>query len=102
MKPGDALSGPLDRLPMFASDRDIAEALVGKAGAKRWLDRLPTLEKLPGFPQVDAVHGGRAVPLVRLFYSNYLRLPAEMKGMPDGEEDASAWKRKSRLRASNG
>jgi hypothetical protein len=89
---------PLDALPLFASDRAIAEAIVGKKDAGKWLDRLPTLERLPGFPKIDPVHGGRAVPLVRLFYSEYLRLPAEMKGLPDGEEDEASWKKRSRRR----
>ncbi|GLS29918.1 hypothetical protein SAMN04488498_110185 [Mesorhizobium albiziae] len=98
MKALDALTGPLDRLPMFASDREIAEALVGKSAAGAWLTRLPTLEAKAGFPKVDAFHGGRPVPLVRLFYRNYLHLPDDMKGVPDGGEDEGAWK-KSRRRA---
>jgi hypothetical protein len=90
---------PLDSLPLFASDQAIAEAIVGKKDAKKWLlDRLPTLESKIGFPKIDPVHGGRAVPLVRLFYQNYLRLPEDMKGPPDGEEDETAWNR-SRRRA---
>lgn len=98
MRSADALTGPLDRLPMFASDREIAVAIVGRKAAADFLARLPTLEKMPGFPKVDPVHGGRAVPLVRLFYRQYLRLPDDMKGLPDGEEDEAAWKR-SRRRA---
>lgn len=89
---------PLDHLPLFASDDAIAEALVGKRAAAKWLrDKLPALET-KGFPGVDPIHGGRPVPLVRLYYQNYLRLPADLRGARDGDEDESAWKR-SRRRA---
>ena len=89
---------PLDALPLFASDQAIAEAIVGKKDARKWIsDRLPALEG-KGFPKVDPIHGGRPVPLVRLYYQNYLRLPADMAGAPSGVEDESAWKR-SRRRA---
>lgn len=96
------LATMLDGLPMFASDREIAEALVGKAKAAKWLkERLPALEKVPGFPKPDTFHGGRAVPLVKLFYANYLALPSSGAGLPDGQEDEAAWNR-SKRRASNG
>lgn len=97
-----ALTSKLDDLPLFASDREIAEAIVGKTGATKWIkERLPALEKIPGFPKPDTFHGGRAVPLVKLFYANYLALPSSGVGLPDGQEDESAWT-KSKRRASNG
>jgi hypothetical protein len=103
VKPLDAMTSALDRLPMFASDRELAEAIVGRKAASAWIERLPVLEAKVGFPKVDAFHGGRPVPLVRLFYSNYLRLPADMTGAPDGDDDEAAWNRKSKTRrASNG
>jgi hypothetical protein len=89
----------LDDLPMFASDRAIAEALVGRDAAEKWMvERLPTLASKPGFPPIDPFHGGRPVPLVKLFYANYLRLPAGGAGAPDGPEDEASWTR-SRRRA---
>lgn len=88
---------PLDALPLFASDMDIAVAIVGKKDASKWIvDRLPALESKVGFPKIDPIHGGRAVPLVRLFYQNYLRLPKDGKGPADGVEDESAWTRSRR------
>jgi hypothetical protein len=91
------MPSPLDALPVFASDFDIAVALVGKKAAPDWIrSRLPAIEKVPGFPKVDALHGGRPVPLVKLFYENYLRLPASGSGLPDGDEDEGAWKRPRR------
>ena len=92
-----AFTSALDNLPLFASDRQIAEALVGKNGADKWIkERLPALEKVPGFPKPDVMHGGRAVPLVKLFYANYLCLPKSGSGLPDGEEDEAAWTRSKR------
>ena len=85
---------PLDTLPMFASDHAIAVAIVGKKAASDWLkNRFPAIEKAPGFPKVDPLHGGRPVPLVKLFYDTYLQVPRSGRGLPDGEENEGAWKR---------
>ena len=92
--------GPLDSLPLFASDLAIAEAIVGKKYAAEWArDRLPTLASKPGFPPIDALHGGRAVPLVKRFYESYLGITGGSFGVPDGPENPAAWKR-PRQRAS--
>lgn len=79
---------PFARLPLFADDKAIAEAIVGKGSAAKWVkERLPTLAARPGFPAVDAFHGGRPVPLVRMFYRSYLGITATgATGMPDGGE----------------
>ncbi len=87
----------LSDLPMFASDRQIAEAIVGKDAAEKWLkERLPTLAKKPGFPPIDDFHGGRPVELVARFYREYLGIKDGQTGRPDGKE--GEW-RGSRLRA---
>jgi len=92
-------ASPLDNLPMFASDQDIAVAIVGRKAAADWLkSRFPAIEKTPGFPKIDPFHGGRPVPLVKLFYDNYLKVPKAGSGLPDGEENEGAWK-KSRQKA---
>lgn len=84
---------------MFASDKQIAEAIVGKERAEAWLrERLPTLATKPGFPAVDPFHGGRPVAHVELFYRNYLNVPADGRGLPDRTEGEGEWKR-SRRRA---
>lgn len=83
----------LDDLPMFASDKQIAEAVVGKDAAEKWLrERLPTLASKPGFPPIDAFHGGRPVKLVIRFYDEYLGTGAQASSAPRGVEDVSAWK----------
>lgn len=77
----------LDALPLFATDKEIAVAIVGKATAKYWLTAvLPTLERR-GFPSQDPLHTGRAVPLVRKFYEDYFGITAGFAmAKPGGEE----------------
>lgn len=89
-----------DALPLFATDDEIARAIVGDARAKEWVKtRLPTLSKKPGFPPVDPFHNGRPTWLIRRFYEQYLGVagPSAKAGMPDGQEDASAWRTKKRV-----
>lgn len=89
----------LDDLPMFATDRQIAEAIVGKDAAENWMrDRLPTLASKPGFPPIDAFHGGRPVKLVARFYDEYLGLGSPTGSATRGKMDVEAWK-PSRRRA---
>lgn len=83
----------LDDLPLFASDQQIAEAIVGKDMAEKWIrERLPTLASKQGFPPIDAFHGGRPVKLVARFYDDYLGTGARSSSAPRGVEDVSAWK----------
>jgi hypothetical protein len=78
---------------MFASDQQIAEAIVGKESADKWVrERLPTLAAKPGFPPIDDFHGGRPVKLVAKFYESYLGGAAQSTAAPRGREDPSAWK----------
>lgn len=82
----------LDKLPMFASDLDIAHAIVGKGRAAEWKrDILPALER-KGFPGKDPAHGGRPVPLVRRFYNSYFGITAGVAmAKPDGEDSVGTW-----------
>ncbi len=57
----------LDDLPLFASDQDLAVAIVGPERAAAFLDALPTLEKR-GFPPTSMAFGGRYVPLVKRYF----------------------------------
>lgn len=77
----------LDNLPLFATDKEIALAVVGKTLASYWLSGvLPTLERR-GFPAVDPLHQGRAVPLVRKFYEDYFGVTAGFAmAAPGGEK----------------
>ncbi|MBZ9888076.1 hypothetical protein LB559_09005 [Mesorhizobium sp. BR1-1-3] len=84
----------LDSLPLFATDREIAIAIVGKTKADYWLKAaLPTLEK-SGFPALDPLHEARAVPLVRRFYDAYFGITAGIAmAKPDGEERLGSWRK---------
>lgn len=83
----------LDDLPLFATDRQIAEAIVGPDEAEKWLrDRLPTLASKPGFPPTDAFHNGRPVKLVIRFYDEYLKTGENGTSAPRGRMDVTAWK----------
>lgn len=85
----------LDNLPLFAGDREIAVAIVGKARAAHWERHTLPLLETKGFPIVDALHRGRAVPLVRRFYESYFGLTAGFAMTePDGEEREWVPKRK--------
>ena len=89
-----------DDLPLFATDEEIARAIVGEHRAKEWMrTRLPTLSQKPGFPAIDAFHNGRPTWLVRRFYEQYLGVTgiAGKPGRPDGQEDPSAWRTKKRV-----
>ncbi len=101
MKPANDNNPPfkaLDALPLFASDREIAVAIVGRDKASYWRTAvLPTLEQR-GFPAEDPLHTGRAVPLVRKFYEDYFGITAGFAmAKPDGEE--KEWKPKRKRAA---
>lgn len=71
-------SDPFSKLPLFATDAELSVAIVGRSRAEKWRkERLPTLAAKTGFPPVDPFHGGRAVPLVKMFYDAYLTATAK-------------------------
>ncbi|MER9883900.1 hypothetical protein [Mesorhizobium sp. M0118] len=77
----------LDRLPLFATDMEIATAIVGRARADYWRKAiLPALEK-SGFPGLDPLHKARPVPLVKQYYALYFGITLGFTlAKPDGEE----------------
>ncbi|MBX5279156.1 hypothetical protein HJB90_30005 [Rhizobium sp. NLR10a] len=96
------LPNPFDRLPLFATDRELAVAIVGKERAAMWIRAvIPQLER-KGFPRVDPLHDGRPVPLVNLFYDGYFGITAGFNAAaPDGEERLGLWKRPRSNRPKN-
>jgi hypothetical protein len=80
---------------MFATDHQIALAIVGKERASMWVKTvIPQLER-KGFPRIDPLHDGRPVPLVKKFYDGYFGLTAGFAATaPDGEERLGLWKRR--------
>ncbi|MGG6895801.1 hypothetical protein [Rhizobium sp. BR 315] len=93
------MTDPLSKLPMFATDREIAIAIVGKERASMYVKAvIPQLER-KGFPRIDPLHDGRPVPLVRKFYDGYFGITAGFLAVaPDGEENLGAWKPKRESR----
>lgn len=89
----------LGMLPVFATDQQLAVAIVGKTRAAMWVKTvLPQLER-KGFPRLDPLHDGRPVPLVKKFYDGYFGITAGFAATaPDGQERLGEWK-KSRRRA---
>lgn len=90
---------PLSQLPLFATDQQLAIAIVGKDRAPMWVKAvIPQLEK-KGFPRIDPLHDGRPVPLVRKFYEGYFGITAGFSvAAPDGKENLGMWKSRRRTR----
>lgn len=91
------MPNPLDSLPLFATDKELALAIVGEERAAMWIKAvIPQLERR-GFPRIDPLHDGRPVPLVKRFYDGYFGITAGFDvAAPDGKEDLSIWKRSKR------
>ncbi|TIP03865.1 MAG: hypothetical protein E5X72_14275 [Mesorhizobium sp.] len=88
VEPKTVSNDALNKLPLFATDLEIAVAIVGKKYAPLWKrDALPVLERR-GFPRWDPLHQGRPVPHVKQFYALYLGITAGfvMAPPPDGKE----------------
>jgi hypothetical protein len=93
-EPKTVTNAALDKLPLFATDLEIAVAIVGKQNASRWKrEVLPALEH-KGFPRWDPLHEGRPVPHVKQFYALYLGITQGFTmAPPDGEEGVWIGKR---------
>ncbi|RVN04005.1 hypothetical protein CN120_15760 [Sinorhizobium meliloti] len=89
----------LSQLPLFATDQQLAVAIVGKDRASMWVKTvIPQLER-KGFPRIDPLHDGRPVPLVRKFYEGYFGITAGFNAAaPDGKENLGMWKSRRRTR----
>ncbi|SES47264.1 hypothetical protein [Rhizobium sp. NFR03] len=86
------MTDPLASLPMFATDKQIAIAVVGKERADYYINAVIPQLMRKGFPQIDPLHDGRPVPLVRKFYDGYFGITAGFAATaPDGEERLGQW-----------
>ncbi len=87
----------LDDLPLYATDVEIGQAVVGHSRAAAWArDYLPRLANQPGFPVFDQAHGGRYVPAVRVFYDQRNGIGSAPLAVRDSAEDTSGWRGKRR------
>ena len=74
----------LSDLPLYATDADIAAAVLGKSGAKDW-DALAMLWERKGLPKKDELTGKRYTPAVRTFFDMLHGLtPQGAVKAPDG------------------
>ncbi|GJD49592.1 hypothetical protein OPKNFCMD_2324 [Methylobacterium crusticola] len=86
----------LASLPEFASDADIAVALVGKQRAPAAEALFATLEA-SGFPHVDPRFNARYVPAVRRFFEVEYGLAAPLDP-PSGDGEVPALRVRARRR----
>ncbi|UHS61070.1 hypothetical protein HRR99_05845 [Agrobacterium vaccinii] len=93
------MNDALNKLPIFASDKEIALAIVGRTVADEWIKHiLPKLEAR-GFPLIDSLHGRRPVPLVKKYYDQYLGVSTSyIQSGPTPEEDKTLWTTSRRSR----
>src|SRR5215470_16090752 len=75
----------LDKLPLFASDEAIGEAVLGRERRGEF-HGLATLHERDGMPKISAVWGGRYVPAVRAFLDAQYGLAAAVPLAPNGVE----------------
>lgn len=87
----------LDKLPLFATDKEIALAIVGKERAQMWIKSVVPILERKGLPRIDPLHDGRPVALVRKFYEGYMGITAGFNAAaPDGQENLGLGNRKKR------
>lgn len=85
---------PLDRLPLFATDAELAGAILGPRRGD-W-SAIAALLETRGLPRVNSLMGGRYVPAVRQFFdADNGILQKVLPSHPDGVENLAAWKTKS-------
>jgi hypothetical protein len=100
IRPFPAMNDALAKLPLFATDAEIAVAIVGKSRAEHW--RKYVLPNLRNFPKKDELQGGWPTPLVWKYYETYLALGEDFlsAGGP-GKEKLEVWtKSQRRVKAS--
>jgi len=87
-------SKTIDDLPLFATDEQIGEVVMGPGTTKEWHAMLPLLERR-GFPSIDGLLGGRYVPAVKAYFDRewYVHGSTSIRD-PHGEETLGTWKAK--------
>ena len=94
------MNDALSKLPLFATDDEIAIAIVGKKRASEWKRGALIILDARGFPKIDVLHGGRPVPLIRKWYENYMGM--HLKYIPStlerSKDNPEVWTRSKRDR----
>ncbi|WFS02748.1 hypothetical protein [Rhizobium tumorigenes] len=94
------ITDPFAKLPLFATDDEIAIAIVGKSRASDWKRGSLRVLEDRGFPLIDPLHGGRPVPLIKKWYDLYLGVDRSyvQRTQEDGKENLEAFRRKVDVR----
>jgi hypothetical protein len=74
-----------DRLPLFAPDEAIGEAVLGTE-RKREFAAMAQLQERDGMPKINPVWGGRYVPAVKAFLDKQYGLSTAVPLAPNGVE----------------
>jgi hypothetical protein len=70
----------IDRLPLFADDEQIGEAVLGPERKREFAKLAASLEPV-GLPRMNPLYRGRYVPAVRAFFeTEYGRLDVAPRG----------------------
>ena len=87
----------LESIPLFASEEQIAAAVLGGDRLQEWRQMAQLLEQ-KGLPKIDQLMGGRYMPAVHAFFDRQYGLDrgANAPLAPDGVEDFDAWKPRQR------
>jgi hypothetical protein len=83
----------LDQLPAFASEDELAAALMGTGKTTAFRAIVPLLERR-GFPTIDGLMGGRYVPAVKAFFDReYDVRGASQVSAPHAPAELGTWKK---------
>jgi len=74
-----------DQLPLFATDEEIGEAVLGRERRGEF-HGLATLHERDGMPKISPVWGGRFVPAVKAFLDGQYGLSTAVPLAPNGVE----------------
>jgi hypothetical protein len=75
----------IDSLPLYASDEEIGEAVLGRERRNEFA-AIAQVQERYGMPKICTMHGGRYVPGVKAFYDAQNGLSASVQPAPNGVE----------------
>jgi hypothetical protein len=89
----------LDKLPLFATEQEIATALLGPGKVEHWQQIVPLLERR-GLPTIDGLMGGRYTPAVRKFFDLDYRVGEDgrVAAAPHTPAELGSWRSKKNAR----
>jgi hypothetical protein len=89
----------IEQLPLFADEKSLSEAVLGRGKYTHWRAVVSLLERR-GFPTIDGLMGGRYWPAVKAFFDReYGVHGAAQVSAPHKPAELGAWKRERKERA---